>query len=266
MRPRVLSTLFVLSTILLFLRVGNASYPVGLLLFLRGLLAIPMLLLVWLPRPKEGVLEKSLLSFFALFLALTDVLVPHRVLILLYLIVLPLLILVPFLFRFVLHKAFSRNSAWKVLACFLFLVLLISANSYTFTDGSFFPFWQWLLPISAVIGAASTLLIFRKKLHFWSSVGSFALIAFFAFLLLECYTCHLNYALDDSEPQSYVLTIEEKDYHFHRKSPDSFEFVFTLEGKTLELEVSRSTYHRFDVGDYYYVRLYKGAFGKSFYL
>ena len=166
MRPRVLSTLFILSTMLLFLRVGNASYPVGLLLFLRGLLAIPMLLLVWLPRPKEGVLEKSLLSFFALFLALTDVLVPHRVLILLYLIVLPLLILVPFLFRFVLHKAFSRNSAWKVLACFLFLVLLISANSYTFTDGSFFPFWQWLLPISAATGAASTLLIFRKKLHF----------------------------------------------------------------------------------------------------
>ncbi len=263
--PRLMSALLLLSAILLLLRVGNASYPVGLLLLLQGLLAIPLLLLVWLPQPREGILEKSLLSFFALFIALIEVVVPHRVLILLFLIAFPLLILVPCLFHFVFHKAFSRKGAWIVLASLLFSCLLISANSYTFTDGSFFPFWQWLLPISAVIGALAVPLFLRIKLRFWSSVGSFVLTVFFAFMLLECYTCHLNYALDDSEPQSYVLRIEGKDLDLHRKSPDSYEFIFTVEGKPLELEVSRSTYRRFEVGDLYPVRLYKGAFGKSFY-
>ena len=51
----------------------------------------------------------------------------------------------------------------------------------------------------------------------------------------------------------------------HRKSPDSYEFEMTVDGKTFDLEVGRREYKKYEVGDTYTFKEYKGAFGKPFY-
>jgi hypothetical protein len=58
--------------------------------------------------------------------------------------------------------------------------------------------------------------------------------------------------------------IEEKNVVRHRKSPDSYEFELTEDGESFVLKVDREEYQRYEVGDTYTFKAYKGAFGKPF--
>ena len=77
---------------------------------------------------------------------------------------------------------------------------------------------------------------------------------------------HFNYMLDLTPPTEYNAIIEQKEHHHHRKSPDSYEFEITADGKTFDLEVELRIYNHYEVGDTFTFYRYEGAFGKEFYL
>ncbi len=51
-----------------------------------------------------------------------------------------------------------------------------------------------------------------------------------------------------------------------RKNPTTYQFSVTVEGKTFEIDVPRSHYDYYEVGDTYYIYRYDGALGQPFYL
>ena len=59
--------------------------------------------------------------------------------------------------------------------------------------------------------------------------------------------------------------IEDKHVHRNAKSTDTYEFEMTVDGESFDLNVGEREYKRYEVGDTYTFKEYKGAFGKPFY-
>ena len=84
-------------------------------------------------------------------------------------------------------------------------------------------------------------------------------------LFAYTYLANLNYVFDDSVVECSAV-IEDKDYVNLRKGRDRYEFTMTVDGEYIELDVGKSTYDKYDIGDTYYFTKYEGAFGVPFYL
>ena len=146
----------------------------------------------------------------------------------------------------------------------VFMYFFYSTSDYTYVDS--FAFLTEELTIGITVGVLLSVVFFWKG----KSIATRILI-----MILSCLVCvvfswamitNLNYLLDFSEPKYYSAVIEDKDFDHHRKSPDSYEFKLTADGKSFYLEVPRSTYKAYDVGDTYSFKKYNGAFGKPFFL
>jgi hypothetical protein len=92
------------------------------------------------------------------------------------------------------------------------------------------------------------------------------LVTLISALFIMITVCHLNYLLDLQPPTEIHAVIEDKEITHHRKSPDSYEFELTVDGESFDLEVGKREYKRYEVGDTYTFKEYKGAFGKPFYV
>ena len=95
-------------------------------------------------------------------------------------------------------------------------------------------------------------------------------LAFFVALGITVATssaiCSLNYLLDENEPERIVAVIEGKDYTNHRKSNDTYELEFFLEGEKISIDVPSSVYRMYEIGDEFTFYRYDGAFNKAFYM
>ena len=152
------------------------------------------------------------------------------------------------------------------LACCCFLLSIHEGTFYTFISAPFLAFW----PISVTLGVIATaffVFFCRRALKELKWAWGFVLGLFICFSLtifFDMYMQHFNYLLDTSEPQACVSVIKDKDMELRRKSPDSYQFLVTVEGKELWMEVPRRDYRVCEVGDTYTFTYYIGAFGKPF--
>ena len=153
---------------------------------------------------------------------------------------------------------------------FLFatLSLMIRADAFEFVEKEFLPFWE----ISLTAGLASAVLFAIKipRMRKNGQTGVLILSAFLVALGITAATssaiCSLNYLLDENEPERIVAVIEGKDYTNHRKSNDTYELEFFLEGEKISIDVSRSVYRDSEIGDQFIFYRYDGAFDKAFYM
>ena len=168
-------------------------------------------------------------------------------------------------------KENSRLVSWGVsfaviggLVSFIGSVYTVSA--YSFYKEPFIPFWEISLALGLAVGIFVTVKWVWKGTGWGGRIGSLVLCTVLAFFLCWIPLCHLNYLLDFEPPAEKQAVIEEKDVVRHRKSPDSYEFELTVDGESFDLEVGWSEYGRYEVGDTYTFKAYKGAFGKPFYM
>ena len=261
------------SYVLLISLLLSIATPIGVLsdmLWLRILLSClataPAIVIVFFPFQKKALLEKVFLSAILLLVTLAHVFFALRALIATYIGVFFLVILFGCGKRLLFKKSVHDTRFFVSIPTFLFLYLILDAKRYTFLDGGAFPFWQYILPLAALIAILSGILILRRLFRFWACIGNSLLIAVVAFLLLFVFTVHLNYVLDRSEPEIFTACIEDKVAIRKRKSPDSYYLVFYRDGEEIQLEVSRRLYFAYEKGDIYRMQQCKGAFSKPYYM
>ena len=147
-----------------------------------------------------------------------------------------------------------------------FMGCLFTFRTYNFYQEPVMPFWELSLILGLLVGVFVTVKWTWRHFGWWLRLGSIALCTFLAFVVIWASLCHLNYLLDFHPPMEKHAVIEEKEITRHRKSPNSYEFELTVDGESFDLEVGEIEYKKYEVGDTYTFRAYKGAFGKPFYL
>jgi hypothetical protein len=150
----------------------------------------------------------------------------------------------------------------------LLLSLVFDGGDYSYTQD--FPFWGVALVLSLLLIVAALFLLPKKIFETKSGIGWLLLggllVGFLLWFVVHSFIMHFNYMLDLTPPIEYNAIIEQKEHHHHRKSPDSYEFEITADGKTFDLEVELRIYDHYEVGDTFTFYRYEGAFGKEFYL
>ena len=146
-----------------------------------------------------------------------------------------------------------------------FVGFAVSVKAYSFYKEPFIPFWEICLALGLAVGVFVMKWVW-KGTGWGGRIGSMLVGMALAFILCWIPLCHLNYLLDFEPPVERQAVIEEKDVVRHRKSPDSYEFELTVNGESFDLKVDREEYQRYEVGDTYTFKAYKGAFGKPFYV
>ncbi len=165
----------------------------------------------------------------------------------------------------------TRIATWGLsfgFVCMLvsFVGLGFTVSAYSFYKESFLPFWKPSLILGLAVGIFVTVKWVWKGTGWGGRIGSMVVCAAIVFLVSCIPLCHLNYLLDFEPPTEKQAVIEEKQVHRNAKSLDSYEFELTVDGESFDLEVGKREYKRYEVGDTYTFKEYKGAFGKPFYV
>ena len=165
----------------------------------------------------------------------------------------------------------TRIAAWGVAFGFVgvllsFMGLGFTVSAYSFYKEPFLPFRKPSLILGLAVGIFVTVKWVWKGTGWGGRIGSMVVCAAIVFLVSCIPLCHLNYLLDFEPPAERQAVIEEKQVHRNAKSPDSYEFELTVDGESFDLKVGKREYKRYEVGDTYTFKEYKGAFGKPFYL
>ncbi len=180
-----------------------------------------------------------------------------------------LLLILLFFFNFFLFARKEttnlHTAVWMFEMLFVFLSLFINFRYFSFLKKGIIPFWQIALAVGIAAGVAATAFM-CKHTRFWGRIGCFALSFFLVAFTVEMMIANLNYALDFSKPTKTIITIEDKDFDYNRRSPNSYEFEFTIDGREFDIEVPSSVYDEYDVGDIYELIVYNGAFDEAFYM
>ena len=232
---------------------------------LCGLPCIPLVVSTWFSREKTYVWAKIVTTVSALLVSFSPVILPHKAVILLDIVCFFALACCLAVSRFASRKVGWNAITWLLELCYLGLVFVCCVEDYRFVD-----LWIPFLPLSLAVGVLVSTVVMAKWLwkgsRFWGRIGYFVLCCFLATALCASCILHANYALDFSEPEEYILVIEDKDCDHHRKSPNSYEFTFSVDGQSFDLEVAYAEYRTYAVGDTYRVLRYAGAFGEPFYI
>lgn len=146
-----------------------------------------------------------------------------------------------------------------------FMGLGFTVSAYSFYREPFLPFWKPSLILGLAVGIFVTVKWVWKGTGWGGRIGSMVVCVAIVFLVSCIPLCHLNYLLDFEPPTEKQAVIEEKHVHRNAKSLDSYEFELTVDGESFDLEVGKREYKRYEVGDTYTFKEYKGAFGKPFY-
>lgn len=165
----------------------------------------------------------------------------------------------------------TRIATWGVAFGFFgvllsFIGLGFTVSAYSFYREPFLPFWKPSLILGVAVGIFVTVKWVWKGTGWGGRIGSMVVCVAIVFLVSCIPLCHLNYLLDFEPPTEKQAVIEEKHVHRNAKSLDSYEFELTVDGESFNLKVGKREYKRYEVGDTYTFKEYKGAFGKPFYL
>ena len=147
-----------------------------------------------------------------------------------------------------------------------FMGFVYTVSAYSFYEEPFVPFWEICLSLGLLVGVFVTVKWVWKGTGWGGRIGSMVLCTVLVFFLSCMTLCHLNYLLDFEPPAERQAVIEDKHVHRNAKSTDTYEFEMTVDGESFDLNVGEREYKRYEVGDTYTFKEYKGAFGKPFYL
>ena len=136
---------------------------------------------------------------------------------------------------------------------------------YAFAEIALFPLWYVALPLGLLCGWLFVAKLMEKGLSVGKRIGAFLLISALCFFAAGATLAHLNHWFDRSQPKQFVVVIEDKEYR-HSKHSSHHKFTVTAQGDTFDIEVPRSHYAYYEVGDSYVIEYREGAFGEPYYI
>ena len=151
------------------------------------------------------------------------------------------------------------------------LILVVGAFSvatwerYAFAEIALFPLWYVALPLGLLCGWLFVAKLMEKGHSAGKQIGAFLISSALCFFAAGATLAHLNHWFDSSQPKQFVVVIEDKEYR-HRKHSSHHEFTVTAQGDTFDIEVPRSHYDYYEVGDSYVIEYREGAFGEPYYV
>lgn len=254
----------ILSLVALFI---TRFIPGDVMTVIHVLICAGVIIWSWLPASKTLLPEKIVITWSVAALGVANFL-SYRWLLTIY-ILLSFIVVLYLILRFAYFKNEDLDvSVLALEAVFLWLNLIILVGKYSFVS---FP-WLFLWITIGVAAVISLLFFLAFRKADWGkkgeAIGSIILVFFMASVTVFCSICHLNYALDfNGIAEEKWAVIVDKDIDFGgRKGITTYDFDLVLDGEELDLKVSRSEYYSYEVGDYYPVNFYNGAFNVPFYL
>ena len=136
---------------------------------------------------------------------------------------------------------------------------------YAFAEIALFPLWYVALALGLLCGWLFVAKLMEKGLSVGKRIGAFLLISALCFFAAGATLAHLNHWFDRSQPKQFVVVIEDKEYR-HSKHSSHHKFTVTAQGDTFDIEVPRSHYAYYEVGDSYVIEYREGAFGEPYYI
>ena len=136
---------------------------------------------------------------------------------------------------------------------------------YAFAEIGLFPLWYVALALGLLCGWLFVAKLMEKGLSVGKRIGAFLLISALCFFAAGATLAHLNHWFDRSQPKQFVVVIEDKEYR-HSKHSSHHKFTVTAQGDTFDIEVPRSHYAYYEVGDSYVIEYREGAFGEPYYI
>lgn len=158
-----------------------------------------------------------------------------------------------------------------IIAEALLLVLLLALDMLDYeylNNPNSFHFWLIPLILSVIMTILSIILILLDKIDMRrSDLIALPFIVFIAiFFISMSVICNLNYALDTNEPIEKSAIILDVDIDAGARQATTYEFYLLIDEKKIKLNVSQSEFYKYEIGDSYPVKIYKGAFNEPFYI
>ena len=138
-------------------------------------------------------------------------------------------------------------------------------DRYAFAEIDFFPLWYVALALGLLCGWLFVAKLMEKGHSAGKQIGMFLLMSLIMFFVAGTVLAHLNHFFDTSQPKQFVVVIEDKESR-HRKHSSHHKFTVTAQGDTFDIEVPRSHYDYYEVGDSYVIEYREGAFGEPYYM
>ena len=152
-----------------------------------------------------------------------------------------------------------------LLICAVGVVSVATWERYAFAEIDFFPLWYVALALGLLCGWLFVLKVMGKEHSLGKRIGMLLLMSLIMFFVAGTVLAHLNHFFDTSQPKQFVVVIEDKEYR-HRKHSSHHKFTVTAQGDTFDIEVPRSHYAYYEVGDSYVIEYREGAFGEPYYM
>ena len=166
----------------------------------------------------------------------------------------------------------TANSTPGTAAVTVFLLILVVGvfsvatwERYAFAEIALFPLWYVALPLGLLCGWLFVAKLMEKGHSAGKQIGMFLLMSLIMFFVAGTVLAHLNHFFDTSQPKQFVVVIEDKEYR-HRKHSSHHKFTVTAQGDTFDIEVPRSHYDYYEVGDSYVIEYREGALGEPYYM
>ena len=165
----------------------------------------------------------------------------------------------------------AKSTPGPVMVTVTLLVLAVGVFSvatwerYAFAEIGLFPLWYVALALGLLCGLLFVAKLMEKGLSIGKRIGAFLIISALCFFAAGATLAHLNHWFDRSQPKQFVVVIEDKESR-HSKHSRHHEFTVTAQGDTFDIEVPRSHYAYYEVGDPYVIEYREGAFGEPYYV
>ena len=164
-------------------------------------------------------------------------------------------------------KCISLIATLMIAPIVIFIISVANMDRYSFVNVEFFPLWYVALALGVLAGFLFVIKFVGKNHGVWAKIGAFLIIAGITAFGVGSVLAHLNHWFDSSEPVRYEVVIEDRDYDSGgRYGSSKYEFTFTLNGETYDVNVPRSDYRNYKEGDTYVVEYHEGAFGEPYFI
>lgn len=221
----------------------------------------------WFSKGKPSGLGQVIMTLMAVIFW-QGLIIPSQRLILLHITIL-VFAATGYLLYLMIHK--KKNNEPLMFATMYFAIMLLDGmRDYTYADGNDMRHWVIALVLGVAAGAVAYYLVFyghiRLKDDRISEKVCWCILAVFAtFILVWSTANNLNYILDFTLPEEYEMSIKDKNIDSSR-SGTYYELKVEYKGNEIELDVTQSTYFRYEIGDIFPVDLYRGFLGDPYYI
>lgn len=167
----------------------------------------------------------------------------------------------------VLIKGSSKNRVSLGLTVYFGFLYLSNSLDISLSDERKLYFISALLTFFVVIFTA-VLIVKNSNLKILNAVKKTEILilsALFSFCFFASSYINLNYSLDTTTAETISNEIIDKRYFHSFRSPDSYNFSFSENGKSIDLEVSPEVFGKYEIGEIYSFKQSQGFFDNPYY-